>query len=212
MLEWYEVAADMNQGVNLLGYLVSNVLQQSGFDVCTYRELFQNSIGLDPIDAEISELKNAASEVDVLLTASVADDRDSLLDMILSHKIQPRLGQTRPQIVTDYPLSQAALAKPSPSDPQCAARFELFASGIEIANGYDELLDANVLADRAMTNNVKRATNKRPTLEVENSLLRAMRQGLPPCAGVAVGVDRLLMVRVGAESIEQVIPMPIEIA
>ena len=135
-----------------------------------------------------------------------------LLDVILSHKIQPELGHARPQLVTDYPLSQAALARPSDTDEQCAARFELFAGGIEIANGYDELLDADVLVRRAHASNKQRVRGGRRELRVETSLAGAMRDGLPPCVGVALGVDRLLMIRVGARSIDEVIPLPVEIA
>ena len=212
MLEWYEVDTDVSSGVHFLGDLVARMLGQSRYDVCTYRDLFQEQLNIDPIDGSMSELRSIASTVDANLSNSVADDRDMLLDVILSHKIQPQLGHDRPQLVTDYPLSQAALARPSRTDEQCAARFELFAGGIEIANGYDELLDANVLVERANTSNRQRALAGRSELNVETSLTSAMRDGLPPCVGVALGVDRLLMRRVGAESIDQVIPIPIEIA
>ena len=212
LLEWYQVGAAMTDGIGLLGSLVADILDRPGYDVCTYRELFRNTIGVDPVTGAISKLRDVAQQVDPNLSESVADDRDMLLDVILSHQIQPRLGHARPQIVTDYPLSQAALAKPSTEDSKCAARFELFAGGIEIANGYDELLDADVLVQRAIACNEKRATNRRIKLEVETSLVRAMRHGMPPCTGVALGVDRLLMVRVGADSIHQVIPLTIEIA
>ena len=212
MLEWYEVDSGMQGGVELLGSLVNKILGRSAFDVCTYRELFHKFLGVDPIDAHISQLHKLVSPVDVQLSDRASNDRDTLLDIILSSMIQPHLGHNRPQIVTEYPLSQAALAKTSANDDQCAARFELFASGIEIANGYDELLEADVLIDRAKASNEKRIADGRDELKIESSLVRAMRDGLPSCAGVALGVDRLLMIRVGAESIDQVIPIPIEIA
>ncbi len=211
MLEWYDVGADMDDGVGLLGQLVASVLNQTEYDVCTYRELFQTRLGFDPIEAPIAQVIQQAAQTDANLSDSVADDRDMLLDIILSNQIQPQLGQTRPQIVTNYPLSQAALAKPCTDDPACAARFELFASGIEIANGYDELRDADILVQRAIASNKKRVAVGRPALEVETTLVAAMRDGLPSCAGVALGVDRLLMIQIGAKSINQVIPMPIGI-
>jgi len=212
MLEWYQVGADLNQGVDLLGTLVSQVLGQEGYQRCTYRDLFRQSIGIDPIDGTLADLQAVVGALDANLCDRAAEDRDLLLDIILSERIQSSLGHQRPQLVTDYPLSQAALAKTSVDDPMCAARFELFASGVEIANGYDELLDPEVLLVRARENNRKRTAQSKRPLKIETSLVRAMRDGVPPSAGVALGVDRLLMVRVGAESIDQVIPLPFEIA
>ncbi len=210
MLEWYDVGADMASGVELLGTLVAHLLGQRGYDVCSYRDLFREALKLDPIEAPLTSLRQHAEKIDSNLAASLADDRDSLLDLLLASYIQPTLGRERPLIVTHYPLSQAALAKTSDDDPQCAARFELFASGVELANGYDELLDPDVLLDRYEFNNAKRVAAGRPPLQIQTTLVEAMRVGLPPCAGVALGVDRLMMVRTGSRSIEDVIPLPID--
>jgi lysyl-tRNA synthetase class 2 len=153
-----------------------------------------------------------SARIDASLTDSIGDDRDSLLDLLLTHAIQPTLGRDRPLIVTNYPLSQAALARTADDDPECAARFELFASGIEIANGYDELRDADTLVERFGTCNERRRRVGRRPLAIESAFLDAMRQGLPACTGVALGVDRLLMVRTGATSIGQVMPFSIDFA
>lgn len=209
MLEWYEVGGDIDSAIELLGNLAVNVLDRGGFDVVTYRSLFADKLGFDPIDEPVETLTQKVAEVDTELARSIADDRDLMLDVILSHFIQPKLGRTRPVIVRDYPITQAALARVSADDPQCAARFELIADGVELANGYDELLDAEVLVSRAGAANEVRIAAGRPPMVVENSLVAAMRSGLPKCAGVALGVDRLLMLQTGGTSLEKVIALPI---
>ncbi len=209
LAEWYDVGADMNAGVQLLGELVSQILGSDGFDSVTYRQLFRDRLQIDPIDASDDSLRHLVAAVDPSLVVDDQTDRDDWLNILLSENIQPDLGKQRPIVVTNYPLSQAALAKPSATDPQCAARFELFCHGVELANGYDELLDADVLIERSKRNNRKRVTDGRTPLPIESRLVQAMRGGLPPCAGVALGVDRLMMVCTDASCIGQVMPFTI---
>ncbi len=212
MLEWYELEADIDAGVELLGELVATVLGCDGFDVSSYRQIFQDSFGFDPIDVDLRIIQKHVARVDSNLVKSIGDDRDLLLDALLSQIIQPTLGVNRPLIVKNYPLSQAALARQAADDSQCAARFEIFVDGIELANGYDELRDAEVLRERSLASNEKRVTSGRRSLSVETSLMAAMRAGLPPCNGVALGVDRLLMIRTGAKSLANVMPFLIDFA
>ncbi|MDE0863404.1 MAG: EF-P lysine aminoacylase EpmA [Rubripirellula sp.] len=209
MLEWYQVGADVEQGIQLLGALASSILNAKHFEVRPYRQLFRDACGLDPIDAPLQSVLEYARHIDASLADSLVEDRDGLLDLILSLVIQPNLGHECPTIVRDYPLSQAALAKPSTQDGQCAARFELFVSGVELANGYDELRDPDVLLDRFRACNDKRQKTGRRPLPLEIPLLEAMRSGLPQCAGVALGVDRLLTVQMGETEISSVMPFTI---
>ena len=128
-------------------------------------------------------------------------DRDGWLDLLMSHLIQPALGPGRLCFVTDYPTSQAALARRNP-DRRTAARFEVFLDGVELANGFDELTDADEQAARfEAENRARRARDKRP-VTVDRQLLAAMQTGLPHCCGVAVGLDRLLMLRQGLDDID----------
>ncbi len=170
---------------------------------------FLRTIGLDPIDAPIESLRKMVADIDPAL---VQPDRDSLLDILLTSQIESTLGIERPLIVKNYPISQAALARQSPDDPDCASRFELFVRGTEFANGYDELRDANILIERTNKHNEKRVATGRTAIEIDSALVAAMREGLPRCAGVALGVDRLLMIRSHASSIDETLPFPIEIA
>jgi len=209
MLEWYELGADVEQGIEILGSLACEVLKKDHFEVHSYRQLFRDHCGFDPIDAPLSTLQQYAEVIDASLVISIAEDRDGVLDLILTHVIQPKLGHDSPVIVRDYPLSQAALAKASTQDKQCAARFELFVAGIELANGYDELRDPDVLLERFRACNEKRQKSGRSPLPLEVPFLEAMRSGLPQCAGAALGVDRLLAVQLGENTISNVMPFTI---
>ncbi|EGF26320.1 EF-P lysine aminoacylase EpmA [Rhodopirellula baltica] len=208
MLEWYEVGGDAASAIELLGNLAVEVLQSPSFKTVTYRDTFAKHLGFDPIEIPIVDLHGLVDEMDSSLAESIGLDRDALLDVLLSERIEPVFANDTPTILTRYPLTQAALAKPCQDDPQCAERFELFYRGVELANGYDELLDADELKKRYEHNNQIRMAHGRPALAVETTLLRAMRQGLPACSGVALGIDRLLMLRVDAHSIEDVVPLP----
>ncbi|WP_146455860.1 EF-P lysine aminoacylase EpmA [Rubripirellula tenax] len=212
MLEWYHLGANIDDEITLLGELASTILDSDGYDISNYRDVFTQSLGFDPIDAPASTLQEVVSEIDENLACSISGDRDLMLDVILSHRIQPNLGKDRPLIIKNYPITQAALARPAIDDPKCAARFELIAGGVELANGYDELLDADVLVQRAQQSNQLRQAGGRHPLPVETSLVDAMRKGFPACAGVALGVDRLLMMRTSSLSLGPVIPFPIRIA
>jgi lysyl-tRNA synthetase class 2 len=209
MLEWYQVDQRIEAGIELLGELACAVLDARGYDIWNYRELFQESLGIDPIDSPLAELR-------ALVAASAPSmwdaDRDSLLDVLLTSQVEPTLGVERPAIVRNFPLSQAALARTAEDDPQCAARFELFVKGVELANGYDELTDVQELVARTQIQNAKRGAIGRAAIASESAFLHTITAGLPVCTGVAVGVDRLLMVRCGARTIDETLPFPIEIA
>jgi lysyl-tRNA synthetase class 2 len=124
--------------------------------------------------------------------------------------VEPHLGRGRPTILFDYPATQAALARVRHERYPVAERFELYVDGIELANGYHELLDAAALRERNAKANVERNRDGKPPLPAESRLLAAMEVGLPTCAGVALGFDRLVMIAAGAKSIDEVIAFPIE--
>ncbi len=210
MLEWYRVGDSAADGINLLDQFSQFTLGAEPCQRLTYREAFQRYEGLDPVDASLADLRAAAGKWDASLAAALGDDREALLDLLLSLSLQPRMSAHAPVILSNYPLAQAALAERSPSDPATAERFEWFADGIELGNGYGELLDADVLAQRAADNNLARQAAGRRTLPASSRLEAAMRDGLPKCAGVAVGFDRLLMVATGASRIDDVQTFPIE--
>lgn len=205
MLEWYQVGAVESDGVRLLGEFACDLLGHSDYEVLDYREAFLRVLKIDPIDSCLPDLVTIASKYDATLASSMADDRDGILDYLMSEMVQPTLGMIRPLVLRNYPRSQAALAKSSHDDPQCAARFELFVNGIELANGYDELSDVSELVERTRLVQEKRErVGRKAIAEMPKELLSAISERLPQCAGVALGVDRLHLLRVGGTSLEEV--------
>ena len=212
MLEWYDVGADIMSGIDTTGALVCQVLQTPRFDVTTYRDAFSAALGIDPITESLARLHSKTADIDALLAKDIAQDRDAMLDVLFTHHVQPGLGREVPVAVRNYPLTQAALARQASDDELCAARFEMFFKGVELANGYDELLDADVLIERTRSNNQRRIACGESALPVDNTLVQAMRRGLPASTGVALGFDRLLMLQTMSNSIDNVVPLTIEIA
>lgn len=213
IVEWYRVGDNMAAGIDLLGELIVELLECPPPATVTYRDVFLEHLSLDPLTADAAELERAArSRLTAVPESFAADDCDGWLDLLLSECIQPRLGRGRPTVVCDYPVSQAALAMVRPTDPPVAARFELFAEGLELANGYLELLDADVLRDRIRSANQWRLRDGKAALPETNRLLAAMEAGLPRCVGVALGFDRVVMLRAGKNNIRQVMAFPFDIA
>jgi lysyl-tRNA synthetase class 2 len=175
----------------------------------SYREAMRLYAGIDPFEATDEQLADAVGQ----LTRQEPDydtPRDALLDQLLVRRVEPQLGVAEPVVLYDYPASQSALARVRPGEFPVAERFELYVDGIELANGYHELLDADVLRLRNQMNNRARQADGKPALPEESRLLAAMEHGLPPCSGTALGFDRLVMVATGAKSLREVMAFPID--
>ncbi len=221
MVEWYRVGDDMDAGIDLLSDLASNLLERGTAARCTYSEAFEQHLGLAPLHASIEAMADIADQHAIMVPDSLPRrstgledvdgmNRDEWLNILLAEGVQPHLGRTCPMIVTHFPASQAALARFAPGPEPTAERFELYVDGMELANGYHELLDATVLAQRQTKANTQRVTDGKAALPEDNHLLDAMRQGLPPCTGVALGFDRLAMIALKAQSISEVIAFPFD--
>ncbi|RMF42268.1 MAG: EF-P lysine aminoacylase GenX [Planctomycetota bacterium] len=209
MVEWYRAGDGLLEGVDLLSRLIGSFLPELGTVTMTYQQAFQQFASLDPLAASDQELRQAV--VDRMPGMDPTSlDRDESLNALFADLVQPRLGTDGPVILTHYPASQAALARISPDDPRVAERFELFYQGVELANGYHELTDAEELSRRMAEANRLRKLYGKPALPSTNRLLDAMRAGLPPSSGCALGLDRLTMVLTGAGTIDSVLPFPIE--
>jgi lysyl-tRNA synthetase class 2 len=179
----------------------------------SYREAFDRHVGIDPHTADGPQLAAIAKQLGVEAPASLpTDDRDGWLDLLLVERIQSHLGRERPTLLYDYPASQAALARirQEAGKPPVAERFELYFRGVEIANGYHELLDPAELRARNAHVNAQRRADGKPALPEESRLLAAMESGLPPSVGVALGFDRLLMAALDAKTIAEVIAFPFD--
>jgi lysyl-tRNA synthetase class 2 len=209
MLEWYRVGDDLNQGMHLLAEFTQNILGSAAAERISYGELFQQRLGFDPHRIGIAELSKRCEEFIQLESGPVqGEDRDFYLNLLLTHVIEPKLGFDAPVIVYDWPASQSALAIVRRDEVAVAERFELFVNGIELANGYHELLDADELRTRNRHQNQLRLQAGLPALPEDSRLIQAREAGISPCAGVALGLDRLAMVVIGAKSIEEVIAFP----
>jgi len=210
MLEWYRRGDDLEQGMQLLSDLADELLGLGPAERLSYGAAFKRHVGIDPHAATGEELISAAAGMNVPLPESLTDDdRDGCLNVLLAECVQPRLGRGQPTILFNYPASQAALAQVT-GNPPVAERFELYVNGVELANGYHELVDPAVLEQRNIRANQRRAAAGKPPLPVESRLLTAMRHGLPDCTGVALGFDRVVMLAAGATSLDQVLAFPID--
>ena len=215
LVEWYRKGDDYAAGRQFLSELCEALLGRGPAESVTYRQAFLQQVGFDPLTTATSEIadivRRLLPEAAAAFDASAQPaDRDAWLDLLLTSLVERHLGFARPTILCDYPPSQAALAQVRADDPPVAERFELYVDGLELANGYHELLDADTLLRRNEENNQLRATDGKPTLPAESRLLSAMRHGLPPCTGCALGFDRIVMLAAGKRDIAEVLPFPIE--
>ena len=203
LLEWYREGYDYQQLMDEMELLITTLsLRHCNFSRITYRQLFAQSLELKIDDISLDDLRSECARR-VPGCDSQTLDFDQCLDLLLALVIAPDMRGY--QFVYDYPRSQAALARISASDPDIAERFELFYDGVELANGFSELTDADQQRARFEADNRLRAQQGLPQYEVDECLLAALKHGLEDCAGVALGLDRLLMVLLDLDSIDQVL-------
>lgn len=202
MLEWYRLGWPLEQLMQevaeLLSLLLAGRFPNLPVRHYSYSQAMQEFAGLEPLQCSITELKNLGKK---LANADLELDRNGWLDIIMSHRVEPALPRDSLIFIHSFPASQASLAKiiRQPDGQQIARRFEVFFNGMELGNGYDELLDSELQGQRF---SAETALTGRPR---DERLLAAMHHGLPDCSGVAVGLDRILMHALGCDSISQVI-------
>ncbi|WP_227671543.1 EF-P lysine aminoacylase EpmA [Psychrobacter sp. 72-O-c] len=212
MLEWYQPHYSLNDLATELSELLSVLY---GYPVVMnhyrYVDAFMDFVGIHPLTASIDALQAVAE--DKGLTGfdfnNEEDSHQSWLDLLFSHAVEPNLGHDLPTLIIEYPPATAALAKTAldRDGNMVAKRFELYINGIEIANAYDELADGQALRQRFEQDNQLRRRHNLPPVPIDEHLLAAC-DDLPPCSGIAVGIDRLLMVLTGATCLQEVIPFP----
>ena len=212
MLEWYRVGDNLQAGMDLLSNFATEILRRKPVARLTYQQVFQQAVGIDPHSISAEELRELCRShgIETRTFQSEKFNRDFWLNLILTHLVEKTLGFDKPTIVFDWPATQSALAIVRQAETPVAERFELYVDGMEIANGYHELLDPDELAHRNCINNQLRMKDGNSVLPEESRLIEAMHHGLPQCAGVALGIDRLIMLNIGATSIDEVITFPIE--
>ena len=206
MLEWYRVGWTLEPLIEETAALVQAALALAGRGAtlrkASFREVYREALGLDPMTASIGELRAAfAGDID-----PAGLTRDDWLDLLMTHRIQPAFPQDQLLAMYDYPASQCALAKVvRRGDVDVAERFELYLGPLELANGYHELTDAAEQRARFERDHAVRAGRGVVQPPIDEALLAALASGLPACAGVALGIDRLLMAMLGSGSIADVL-------
>lgn len=204
MLEWYRPNFDHYALMNEMDELLQMVLATAPATRLSYTELFQQYLDINPHTATLQELIRCADQHNINVMSEI-DDCDTWLNLLMSHCIEPHLGADKPVFIYNFPASQAALARIQPSNPPVAARFEVYFRGIELANGFHELQDAAEQRQRFEKNLLDRKGLQLNSMLIDEFFLAALNHGLPDCAGVALGIDRLIMLATNREKIADVI-------
>jgi elongation factor P--(R)-beta-lysine ligase len=216
LLEWYRVGFDqhrlMTETTELVMSLLAPILKLDPPERMTYREAFLRHADIDLHTATVSDYMSVAKRRNIDFPKDLITRHDTAAwrDLLLTHVVESKLGQGRLTFLFDYPASQASLARLQPGNPPVAARFELYLNGVELANGFHELSDAKEQRQRFDQQLHVRAAGGMPVVPLDERLLSALEHGLPDCAGVALGFDRLVMIASGARTIEEVIAFPID--
>ena len=213
MLEWYRIGYGLQEIIDDTLLLIAAIFDDAALPATAttvdYADLLERHMGIDLHRAGLADLA-AAAQADERLIRELDDDRDAWLDLILATRIVPQLPGDSLTVIRHYPASQAALARLCRNDNTVADRFEVFCGPIELANGYVELTDADEQSERMNRDIEIRATYNRREVARDEHLIDALREGLPPCSGVALGLERLHMAVHGHDTIDDVITFPTE--
>lgn len=208
LLEWYRPGFDHHQLMDEVNELLGELLETPPAERISYQEAFVRHAGIDPHRAALDEIQEAARDRGAHPGSDLGEDRDTWLQLLLVHAVEPHLGAGRPTFLYDFPASQAALAKIRDDDPPVAERFEVYFKGVELANGFHELTDAREQRRRFEADRVRRRELGLESVPLDERLLAALESGLPACAGVALGFDRLVLLAAGADRLDEVIAFP----
>jgi lysyl-tRNA synthetase class 2 len=214
MIEWYRLGFSLDDLMREVADLVRGLLGRGESELPTefvsYREAVRRHADIDPLTDEIETLRRVARELGLAEAHAATAGRDELLDLIVGARVGPRLGAGALTFLHLYPATQAALARLDEADPRVALRFELYHGGIELANGYHELASGAEQRQRFAADQAARRSRDLPATAIDERLLAALDAGLPDCAGVALGFDRVLMLAAGATHIDEVLAFPLE--
>jgi elongation factor P--(R)-beta-lysine ligase len=221
LLEWYRLGFDdaalMTEVEALLAYLLAGLRNLQTAERLTYSAALNRHAGVDAFTSSDADLAQAALRHGIHCDSTL--DRDARLDLLMGLVVGPRLGFERPCFIHDYPVSQAALARLKPgasgaaqagAAQAVAARFELYLDGVELANGFHELAQAGEQRARFMADLRARAARGLPQPPLDENLLAALQHGLPDCAGVALGLDRLVAIALGAKRLAEAISFTLD--
>jgi lysyl-tRNA synthetase class 2 len=211
LIEWYRVGIDHHALMTDVEHLIAALLpahrSAERAERISYRDAMQLHAGVDALDDPVSVLVGALQHAGIDVPAGIDDDRDACLDLLMSTVVGPKLGCDRVTFIHDFPASQAALAR---IQGRVASRFEAYLDGIELANGFHELVNVDEQRKRFVADNASRAQRGLSPMPIDEEFLSALKHGLPDCAGVALGFDRLVMCALGVKHIDEVLAFPFE--
>jgi lysyl-tRNA synthetase class 2 len=212
MIEWYRVGLDdaalMDEVEALIGKLLAPARVFGAAERLSYAAALQRHAGVDAFGSSEDDLLEAARRHGIHCNADL--DRDAKLDLLMGLIVGPRLGRGNPCFVCDYPASQAALARLKPGLPRVAARFELYLDGLELANGFHELLQPQEQRARFTHDLALRSERGQVQAPLDENFLAALESGLPDCAGVALGFDRLAAIAMGANQLSDAMTFSVD--
>lgn len=211
MLEWYRPGFDHQALMDEVDSLLQLILETMPADRLSYANAFEKYVGINPHTATLAELTESLNYHRIQYSSTSEVTVNVLLDLLLTHCIEPHIGQACPVFLYDFPVSQAALAKIRQEQPPVASRFEVYFKRLELANGFHELQDFTEQATRFANDLSYRQEQGLPLVTIDELFLAGLKHGLPDCAGVALGVDRLIMLALGCQSLREVISFGLEI-
>lgn len=206
MLEWYRPGFDHHALMDEMDALLQQVLKVNAAERLSYAAVFEKFVGVNPHFASVSELIECARKHNITSFSTDETDRNFWLDLLLTHCVEPNLGKQVPLFLYDFPITQAALAKIRHKEsPPVASRFEVYFKGVELANGFHELQDAKEQRKRFENDLKNRVGMGLGEVPIDEYFLAALEQGIPDCSGVALGVDRLVMLALSMKTVGDVI-------
>lgn len=209
MLEWYQPFCSMQNFIKEIDKFLQIILNCSESDKISYQDIFIKFLNIDPLRTNLLELRQISKKLKLDHLTICENDTNKLIQLLFSLKIEPQLGKKKPLFVYHFPAEQACLAAINSKDSRISERFEFFFKGIELGNGFYELTSFSEQKRRFLKDNKKRFSMNIPMQKIDNFFLQALSSGLPHCSGVAIGLDRLIMLILNEKSIDQVISFPL---
>ena len=211
MLEWYRLGFDYYQLMDEVADLLEYILGCAKPEKLSYQQVFLQHLMIDPLDTSVANIKAVLNQKNIIGDwIENETDLDILLQVAFSECIESSIGRDSPCFIYNFPKSQASLAKISPDDPRSAERFECYYRGVELANGFSELTDVKEQIERFEEDNKKRLLLGKEIKPIDQNFIAALSYGLPQCAGVALGIDRLLMLTMKENSIHATLTFSID--
>ncbi|WAI18660.1 MAG: elongation factor P--(R)-beta-lysine ligase [Buchnera aphidicola (Acyrthosiphon caraganae)] len=210
MLEWYQPFYSMKEFIKEIDEFLKIILRCNKSDKISYQDLFIEFFNIDPLSTNLLELHQLSKKLKLEHLTHLENNLSKFIQLLFTLKIEPNLAKEKPLFVYHFPAEQASLAAINSKDPRISERFEIFFKGVEIGNGFYELTDANEQKKRFIKDNKERCSINLPERKIDSFFLDALSYGLPPCSGVAIGLDRLIMLILNKKNINEVISFPID--